>query len=178
MDGLAKALKDGAPGAFDELVLKYKNKIYALSLSILRNPADAEDATQETFVKIFRSIGSFEGKSALSTWIYMITRNVSLDMVRKQSRHAAEEIPETLEDIKTPSPEEALLLLSRREAVRSALSMLPEAYRTVLTLREYMNLSYEEIASVMNTATGTVKSRISRARQLLLEILSENTELI
>ncbi len=178
MDSFVKDLKDGKPGAFDELVLKYKNKIYALSLSILRNPSDAEDATQETFVKIFRNIGSFEGKSALSTWIYMITRNVSLDIVRKQARYAAEEIPETLEDIHTPSPEEALLLLSKREAVRSALSKLPETYRTVLTLREYMNLSYDEISSVMNTSQGTVKSRISRARQMLLKILSENSELI
>lgn len=178
MDEFTKKLKSGDSDAFEKLVSEFKKRIFSLSMGMLGNREDALDATQEVFIKIYRSVGSFKGESALSTWIFRITKNVCIDFLRKNRAVSEDEIPETLPDTALPSPEEALLLCQKRDLVKSCIKELPVNYKTVLLLREYEQMSYSEIAQTLEISEGTVKSRIARARQYLFKLLKSKEELL
>ena len=178
MDEFTEKLKKGSNEAFEKLVKDYKTRIYSVSVGMLGNREDALDAVQEVFIKIFRSIHTFKGDSALSTWIFRITKNVCIDCIRKNKPFPEDEIPETLADTSLPTPEEALILCQKRELVRSCINCLPLNYRTILLLREFEGMSYSEIAETLEISEGTVKSRIARARQHLLKLLKEKEELL
>ncbi len=176
MDELTEKLKKGEEEAFELLISEYQQKIYALSFSLLGNHEDALDTVQEVFIKIYNKISSFNGESALSTWIFRITKNACYDHLRKSKKNIEGEIPENAADA-SPLPDEIFQKKEVRRAVRVALESLPPKYKTVLLLREYENLSYGEISKVLDISEGTVKSRISRAREYLLKEISKNGEL-
>jgi RNA polymerase sigma-70 factor, ECF subfamily len=141
-----------------------------------RNPADAEDATQETFIKAYRALRHFRGDSAFYTWLHRIAINCSRNVLKARRRdllsnaidfsdyHAARQ-PTRLRELATP--EELALTTDIRTIVNSALDGLSEEHRTVITLREIDGLSYQEIASAMSIPVGTVRSRVFRARDFI-----------
>jgi len=131
---------------------------------MLGNAQDAEDAAQDVFIKAYRKLGNFKPEAALYTWLYRIGVNTCIDYKRKY-RDSSQNTPSHADGL---SPEN---LYQSKETIRTithALSALPEKLRAVIVLREVEALSYEEIAKILNISLGTVKSRISRARELLL----------
>lgn len=183
-----KRCQEGDQEAFGQLVTMYENKILNYCYRMLGDRTDAEDATQEVFVKLYRFIGSFTGQSAFSTWLYKIASNVCLDFLRKNKRHTVdtvslhqqnaegEEFLLNIED-KGRTPYESAQMNEAQRALFAALSQLNEEQRKVVVLRDVEGLSYEEIAAVTGLATGTVKSRINRARQALKKLLEKDREL-
>lgn len=176
MEEFIKKLKHGDEKAFEMLVNNYQQKIYSLAFSSLGNKEDALDIVQEVFIKIYRGISMFNGDSALSTWIFRITKNTCYDFLRKKRKNIDEEIPDDLAD-DMPLPEDIAEQKFERETVKTCLDKLPPKYKMVLLLREYQDLSYSEIAKILDISEGTVKSRISRAREYLLNEIIKNGEL-
>jgi len=174
---LVRCVQSGEVRAFDRLVLKYRSRIVKLAMRYTRNPADAEDATQETFIKAYRSLRHFRCDSAFYTWLYRIASNCSRNLLKARRRdllnsaidfsdyHNASRQPTRLRDLATP--EELALTTDIRGMVNSALEGLSEEHRTVITLREIDGLSYQQIASAMSIPVGTVRSRVFRARDLI-----------
>ena len=170
----------GDTDAFEALVTEYEKNVYNLALKMTGNTEDAADLSQETFIKAFHSLGCFRGVSKFSVWLYRIVSNVCLDFLRRRSRRQTvslsmedEDGEETQLDIPDERQTPELLLEKRmtREAVRRGLAQLPPEPRQILLLREIQGLSYEEIASVLGIESGTVKSRIFRARKKLCAFL-------
>lgn len=181
-------LKAGSEEAFGILIAQYHQPIYSLIARSLTDPADASDITQEVFIKVFRSIRSFHGDCSLRTWLYRIALREASNQRRWWSRHKRQEI--TIDSPLRESSEDddpglaSVLADSRstpfehaaqgelRDRVEAALRQVPEAFRTVVVLREIEGLSYDEIAEVLNVNLGTVKSRLTRGRTALRQILS------
>ena len=157
---------------FEKLVEQYTPFVMSVCLSFMKHREDAEDACQEVFLKIWKTKSGFLDRSKYTTWLYSIARNTCLDILKKNSRHEHDEIPETLPDNGT-SPESRLVEKEFEEAVYSALEELDTDMKTILLLREKAGLSYTDIASLLAISEGTVKSRISRAREKLMKILRE-----
>lgn len=174
---LVERAQSGDKHAFELLVIKYQRRLGRLMLRFVRNSAEAEDVTQEAFIKAYRALPSFRGDSAFYTWLYRIGINTAKNYMAALRRRAptstafnaeeAEEFEsaEFLQEVNTPENE----LMSKQvaEVVNNSLLALPEALRTALTLREIDGLSYEEIAEAMNCPVGTVRSRIFRAREII-----------
>jgi len=183
-----KRCQEGDSEAFGELLTLYENKILNYCYRMLGNRTDAEDATQEVFVKLYRFIGSFTGQSAFSTWLYKIASNVCLDYLRKNKKHTSdtvslhqqnaegEEFLMNIED-KGLTPYESAQMSEAQRVLALALEQLSEDQRKVVVLRDVEGLSYEEIGEVMGIAEGTVKSRINRARLALKKLLEKDREL-
>ncbi len=180
---LLQRCKNHDAQAFDALIRMYQNKIINIAYGMLQDREDAYDVAQEVFVKLYRKIESFTGSAALDTWIYRITVNASLDELRKRGRRvrtvplqaqsdAEEEYTLPIAD-ETSSPENVILSNERRREILGAISRLSEKYRSVLILREFEDLDYEQIAQALGISVGTVKSRLSRAREKLRNILEK-----
>lgn len=179
-------IQKGNKEAFEGLVSKYQNKIYTLCYRYTGNYEDARDLAQEVFIKVYRNIGKFERRSSFSTWIYQIAGNTCKDYLRKNKNKSEfsldEEVfnngeaftPQVLKDENTPDLqyEEKEKLSILKEAIKN---LNPE-YKVVIILREFQNLSYEEIAKETNTSIGTVKSRLSRGRNVLKNIFLQRME--
>lgn len=182
---LINRCKKGSREAFNELVLKYQTRVINIAYGMLSDREDALDAAQETFVRVYKNIESFKEQSSLTTWIYRITSNVCADILRKRQKGSniislnklSDDNKET--DIKddAPTPEDSAELSERQRAVREAIARLGDEYRTVITLCDMEGLSYDEIAAILKIPSGTVKSRINRARNSLKKILMEKREL-
>lgn len=161
--------------AFEQIVRENQNKIYAVCLNMLKNPHDAQDAAQETFLKAYSSIDGFRGESSVATWLTKIAVRCCLDMLR------ARQDTVDIDDEYNLAAEETTESVSEKNArisqVRRAVAMLPKEMRTMVVLRDIEGYSYEEIAKMLRISEGTVKSRIFRAREKLRKILSENMEL-
>lgn len=177
---------DGDVNAFEQLMHAHEKTVYNLALRSLGNPQDAEDVTQEVFLKAYRSLSSFRGDSKFSVWLYRIVSNLCLDFLRAKSRRPAQSL--TVEDdegevdeLEIPdehfSPEKLLDRKLTRESVQRGLASLPDDARQILLLRELKGLSYEEIADVLGLEPGTVKSRIFRARKRLCAFLLQDGNL-
>lgn len=172
----------GDTNAFGDIVDEHQKNVYNLALKMTGNPEDAQDMSQEAFIKAFNSLGSFRGDSKFSVWLYRIVSNVCLDFIRSRNRRpitslnfqdldgesAEYEIPDERE-----LPEEELMRRLTRESVREGLQYLPEDQRQILLLREIQGLSYDEISEALDIESGTVKSRIFRARKKLCAYLIE-----
>ena len=167
---LIKKCKKGSREAFNILVSNYQQQVINIAYGMLSNQEDAYDAAQEVFVRVYKSIESFKEQSSFTTWLYRITKNVCSDIPRKRQKHS---------DIKdeSPTPEENMEISERQRAVREAISELKEEYRTVITLCDIEGLSYDYIAEVLGIPSGTVKSRINRARSALKKNLMNKREL-
>ena len=182
---LIKQVQDGDHEAFAELVKRHETNVYNLCLRMSGNPEDAMDLSQEAFLKAWRGIGFYKAESAFSTWLYRLTSNVCIDFLRKQKRRPTvsltveeEEAAVELEVEDTaPSPEEQVLHTERSQAVADAMGLLEEDFREVLILRVVEDLSYEEIAEIMDLKVGTVKSRLARARLKLKKLLEDGNKL-
>ncbi len=170
---------DGDQEAFAALVKAYEKPVYNLCLRMTGNAHDAQDLSQEAFLKAWRGLRFYKFESNFSTWLYRLTANVCIDFLRRQKRRTAVsltadddqelEVPD-----KAPALEEQLLHKEAREAVARAMDQLEEEFRLVLTLRVLEDMTYEQIAQVMDLKVGTVKSRLARARMKLKEILQQN----
>ncbi len=177
---LISKIQEGDTGLFEELISSYQRKIYSLALRILRNEEDAGDASQEAILKIYRAIGSFQGKSSFSTWVYMVTRNACLDFIRRRAHISdyEEGMPEydcaPLYNPSAETPEGAYEKKERRLRIIELIRSLPEEQKTVLVLRDVDGYAYGEIAEILNISEGTVKSRLFRAREALRQLLKAN----
>jgi len=160
--------KEGDLSAFEEIVRKNEDRIFNLCCYMLRDTQDAQDAAQDTFIKTYQGLKDFRPEATLSTWVYRIAINTCLDH-KKKSRHEllhGETADEELQSSEL-SPEDKYNSRKTAEAIQTALQQLPEKLRSAIVLREIEGLSYEEIALVLDISVGTVKSRISRAREEL-----------
>ena len=174
---LVRCAQSGDTQAFGRLVLKYRSKIVELALRYTRNPADAEDAAQETFIKAYRALRHFRCDSAFYTWLYRIASNCARNILKARRRDLlsnaidfsefrnAARHPTRLRELATP--EELALTADIRGMVNSALGGLSEEHRIAITLREIDGLSYQQIASAMSIPVGTVRSRVFRARDFI-----------
>ena len=171
--GLVEKAKSGDMTAFEALYDMYAAKVYNTALRMTRNSEDALDLAQEIFIRVYKSLPFFKGDSSFSTWLYSIASNACIDFTRKESKKKHDPVDEAfkLPDIITPESEHEKKQL--REDIANAISSLPPNLREVIVLREINGLSYAEIADALDIETGTVKSRISRARERLCIILSE-----
>lgn len=183
---LVERIQQGDKKAFDMLVLKYQHKIYSLVLRFVHDMHEAQDVTQEAFIKAYRAISSFRGESAFYTWLYRIAINTAKNyLVAKGRRPPDTDVDagdveiyfagSNFKDIDTP--ENNLLRDEVEQVIHKTVSLLPEDLRVALTLRETDGLSYEDIAEVMHCPVGTVRSRIFRAREVVdkaLQPLLEN----
>jgi RNA polymerase sigma-70 factor (ECF subfamily) len=159
-------------GYFDENMWPHLRAAYNFARWLVRNDHDAEDIVQESFLKAFAAAGEFRGRDP-RVWLLAIVRNTTINLLRKrrtqQTVQWRDEMPEPADT--AASPEATLITESRRTQIRAAIQALPEDFREALILREFEGLSYKEIASVTSTPIGTVMSRLSRARALLLDQL-------
>ncbi|MBP3337674.1 MAG: sigma-70 family RNA polymerase sigma factor [Clostridia bacterium] len=185
---LIEKSKKGDADAFSELILAYEKKIISFTYRMLGNTEDAEDAAQEVFVKAYRAISGFDGKSSFKTWLYKIASNVAMDELRKRKRRNSDktislytesedgeyELPLSSEK---DEPFEEARKNELQKVLQNAIGELKDEYRLVVVMRDVQNISYEDIAKTTGLSLGTVKSRISRGRLSLKKILEKNREL-
>lgn len=178
-----EALRAGDRAEFARLIEAYSGVIYRLALKMLHNTQDAEDALQDTFIKAYRGLPSFDGRSSLSTWLYRIATNEALMMLRKRKRTLVsieEPLENSRDDEQEPLqivdwcclPEQELLSTEARAFLDEAIDELPETLRVVFVLRDIEGLSTLETAEVLNLSETAVKTRLSRARLRLRERLT------
>lgn len=178
-------IQQGDVQAFEVLISGYENQIYSLCKHMLLDEGLAEDAAQEICIKIWKEIGRFQGKCKFSTWVYRISVNECIDIIRKNKRKREmslvkenkeqEEWVMELED-QEGNVEKKIESYELKTILEDALSQLKPQYRVICILRDIHNYSYDEIASILGISIGTVKSRISRARQALKKILLQSKE--
>lgn len=180
---IVQRVQAGHVGAYDQLVQKYREPIFAVIYNMTSNREDASDLTQETFIKAFRAIGRFRGKSSFFTWIYRIAINGTMTFLKKRNRRrfisyenideeaSGAEIVERL-TAKTPSDKGALIS-ELQEKLNDALQKLSLKHRTVVVLHEIDGLEHAQIAEITGTSVGTVRSRLHYAKQQLQSYLKD-----
>jgi RNA polymerase sigma-70 factor (ECF subfamily) len=156
---------------FRHLVERHQRAVYGMGLSFFRNAEDASDFAQEVFLKVFRSLRNFEGRSRFSTWLYKIAYNTAVNGVRRQKEYQSLAEEEALRDEDTP--ERKLLRAAARDAVLEALSDLPARYRICVDLFFFYDRSYQEIEVITGYPVNTIKSHVFRAKKLLREKLRD-----
>jgi len=180
---LIRRVLAGDSDAFEPLVLENQTRVYHLALRLLGNEADAADAAQDAFLRAYTSLESFRGDSRFSVWLYRLTNNICIDVLRRRKRQDTvplqiqdEEGEETQREIpdETWSPERLAERAADREAVRAGIETLSDELRQILLLREVGGMSYEELAKTLSLEAGTVKSRLNRARKKLCEALLQS----
>jgi RNA polymerase sigma-70 factor (ECF subfamily) len=180
---LVESLREGSERAYEELLIRFQQPVYALALRLLDDPSEACDVVQEVFLKVFRNVSSFRGQSTLKTWIYRITVNeahnarrwffrhrraeVELDKNPEESRNWKEIIPD-----RGRSPFDVAFDSERHIMIEAALKRINPIFREAVALRDISDLAYEEIAEILGVSLGTVKSRILRGREALREELA------
>jgi RNA polymerase sigma-70 factor (ECF subfamily) len=183
---LVKQCWQGDSAAMERLVLKYQNRIYNVILKMCANPDDAAELTQDTFVKVIEKIDSFQGRSGFYTWIFRIAVNITLNFCRRKTRlefssldvgrenydsRTTLMLKEFLGDNSSPDPAALAQNKELCDIVIESLNKLEDAQKIVVVLRDIEGMSYAEIADVLDIELGTVRSRLSRARGKLREIL-------
>lgn len=170
-----QAAKNGDQTAFGHLIEAYQKKVFALTSRMCPTPELAEEAAQEAFLSAWQGLPFFRGDSAFSTWLYRLTANACVDLLRKENRHQGpsledETVSADMAD-PAPTPEQSVEQRELRGQIEAGLRSLSPEHRAVLVLRELHQLSYDEIADTLSLDLGTVKSRISRGRRQLREFL-------
>jgi len=182
--GIPAHTREAAPAAVEEVftteALKYVDLLYATALRLTRSPSDAEDLVQETYLKAFRAAGQFRPGSNLRAWLFTILQNTFRNQRRDRGRDPVEVDSDTVERLPlgadSPDPEQRLIDTAMDAEVREALDALPPAFREAVWLRDVDELSYADIAATLDVPIGTVMSRISRGRRLLLRQLDERRQ--
>ena len=179
---LVKAAQKGDPGAFEELVARHRDRMYARAYSMVRNEEEAIDLSQEAWVKGWQRLKQFQGESSFATWMTRIVINLCLDSLRRQKRRPVESLEALDEDSGgverqmppvTVNPTEGLERGELRERIDEALGKLSEAHRTVLILHEFEHMEYKNIAKTMQCSIGTVMSRLFYARRKMASLLQD-----
>ncbi len=183
---LVERCRQGDSAAMERLILKYQNRIFNVILKMCTNPHDAAELTQETFVKIIQSIAKFESKSSFYTWAFRIAVNLTLNHCQRNARfeirslnsgdcgHRSEgtqALSELLSDDSSPDPEKVAQNKELCEIAVQSLMKLDEEQKAVVILRDIEGMNYAQIADVLQVKLGTVRSRLSRARSRLREIM-------
>ena len=179
---LVESLREGSEQAYEDLIGRFQQPVYALALRLLNDQSEACDVVQEVFLKVFRNVGSFRGQSTLKTWIYRITVNEAHNARRWFFRHRRREVeldtdPEEIRSWKeiipdrSRSPFDAAVDREQHVMIEAALDKINPIFREAVVLRDITDLAYEEIAEILGVSLGTVKSRILRGREALKEEL-------
>ncbi|MFW6287751.1 MAG: RNA polymerase sigma factor [bacterium] len=179
---LIKEFKNGNKQVFEELIQRYQDRVYHTTFRMLGNHEDAMDMAQETFIRVYKSLGNFKSKSSFSTWLFSITGNICRDELRKRQRSLKtyslssddrfnNDLPEDSD--RKSNPEKASLSRELSSTIQKKVDQLPEEQKFVFVLREFEDLSYQEIAEILDISLGTVKSRLSRARRALRDDLNK-----
>ena len=184
-DELVRRLRAGEEAAYEDLLSQFQQPVYNLAYRLLNDPGDASDVVQEVFLKIFRNVSHFRRQSSLKTWIYRITVNEAHNQRRWFFRHRSREVglddePEQVRTRNVPdserSPFDCTFDREKHELIENALVRINPLFREAVVLRDVEDLSYEEIAEVLQISLGTVKSRILRGREALREELTARLE--
>jgi RNA polymerase sigma-70 factor, ECF subfamily len=183
---ILRGLRAGIDDAYEHLIARYQQPVYGIAYRLLGNSADASDVVQEVFLKVFRGVGSFREHSSLRTWMYRIAVNEAHNHHRWFSRHCRREVAmedagdssAALESAAHPgrSPFEHAVESENRTLIEEALANINPVFRTAVVLRDIENLSYEEIAEILQVSMGTVKSRILRGREALRRELTQRLD--
>jgi RNA polymerase sigma-70 factor (ECF subfamily) len=171
---LVARARQGDEAAFEQLVLRHQRYAFNLAYRVLGDYAEAEDVTQEAFVRVWRGLSGFRGQARFTTWLYRIVHNLCLNRLPGLRRELLQTEP--LEEMLAnpdPSPADLFDVRERLAFLHAQLDRLPEKYRLVLTLRYLQHLSYAEVAAALDVPMGTVKTHIHRARRLLRERLRQ-----
>lgn len=172
-DTLLRRAVEGDDSAFAALVRRHEDRIFSLCLRMMRERSDALDATQETFLMLFRKGSTFSGDSAFSTWLYRVAVNVCTDLLRKRARAPLLEREDDPPERPNRHEPEVAEQVTVRLDLRRALQELSEDYREAVVMHDLGGVPYDEIARATGVAVGTVKSRISRGRKQLGRILEQ-----
>ncbi len=179
---LVKAAQKGDMAAFEELVARHRDKIYARAFSMMRNEEEAIDLSQEAWVKGWQRLAQFQGESSFGTWMTRIVINLCLDQLRKQKRQRTESIEAMDEEsggverqmpVVTVNPTAGLERAELRQRIDKALGQLSYEHRTVLILHEFEEMEYKQIAKTMGCSIGTVMSRLFYARRKMAALLAD-----
>jgi len=178
---LIRRIQNGDHEAFSDLMELHETSVYNLCLRMCGNPEDAKDLAQEAFLKAWRGLRFYKFESQFSTWLFRLTSNVCIDFLRRQKRRPSVSLIMEGEEGETeleiadsdPSPEEQILHWERSRTIEQAMNRLDEESRVILTLRVIEDLSYEQIADILDLKIGTVKSRLARGRLKLKKILED-----
>src|SRR5689334_12649410 len=179
---LVKAAQTGDMAAFEELIARHRDKIYARAYSMMRNEEEAIDLSQEAWVKGWQRLNQFQGESGFATWMTRIVINLCLDQLRKQKRHRTDSIDAIEEDSggverQLPpvvvNPTAGLERSELRKRIDQALGQLSNEHRTALILHEFEEMEYKEIAKTMGCSIGTVMSRLFYARRKMAVLLAD-----
>ncbi|HHX60300.1 MAG TPA: sigma-70 family RNA polymerase sigma factor [Epulopiscium sp.] len=183
---LVEKAKNGDMDAFEQLVIANEKIVYNIIYRIVNNPEDTYDLSQETFIKAYTKLHQFNQESKFSTWLYRIATNTSLDELRRRKGKETFSMDQTMQGQENEmttqyidedaNVEEKILEKENADIIESALKELSEDHKVVLMLRDMQNLSYEEIAGILEITLGTVKSRISRARREMKNIIMQDKE--
>src|SRR5437868_11993263 len=188
---LVQRAQAGDRDALSALVQSQQTYVYSIAMSLMHNPADASDMTQEAFVRLLRSLGTYRGETKFTTWLYRLVTNICLDGLRRRGRPVdsldepmasqsgddAQTAGERLADNdRWTQPEEEIALRESASEVRAALDSLPSAQRLALTMHYFEDLRYEDIAETMGLPLNTVKSHIRRGKERLALVLSNPAE--
>jgi RNA polymerase sigma-70 factor (ECF subfamily) len=183
---LIRRVLAGEGAAYRPLVERYQNRVHAMVYGVVRNPEDARDIVQNTFVKAYRNLSGFRIESSFYTWVYRIAMNLAIDHVRKNKRRKTTGFDEAvgardddgaiLEVHHEDSPQRALQRKELQQRILAALDTLSEEHREIILLREVEGLSYKEIADAMGVPEGTVMSRLFYARKKLQGILGDTRD--
>jgi RNA polymerase sigma-70 factor, ECF subfamily len=160
----------GDNDAFGKLVTKYRAQIYSMLYSMVRNENDAWDLAQESFLRAWRSIHKFEGRSSFYTWLYRLTLNLAIDSLRRKGRFVEVELDDAI-PCSLPSPRANYRRTEIRQHINAALELLPPEHRVAIVLKEIEGLQYQEIADILDISIGTVMSRLFHGRKKLQSIL-------
>ncbi len=188
---LVKRVRGGDQRAFKLLVERYQRKVYAVALGMLKDKEEAMDVSQEAFVKVYKYLDHFKGDASFYTWLYRITVNICIDIIRKRAGAGGEavEFDETMPmDVSEANigalgsrlgtnPQKSALRRELAEKIQEALAAVPEKHRAILLLREIEGMSYEDLSRTLDIPKGTVMSRLFHARAKVQKILSQYLEL-
>ena len=175
---LINQAQNGDRNAFGELVRRHYQNVVLVVYRMCGDPRLAEDAAQEAFMRAWVNLPSYQPRSNLRNWLYRIAINAALDVLRRKPEERLEDDEALMMPDQTAEPETAQIQKEQAALLQKAMKSLPEAARSVLVLREYGELSYQEIANVLNVPMGTVMSRLNYARNRLREILRSSMALM
>lgn len=185
IDGLVERARGGDLQAFNQLILRYQDAIFGLTLRMLGSSQPAEDATQEAFIRAWQRIDTFRGGS-FKSWLFTIAANQARDELRRRGRRQSSSLDEARDDpdradidppSDEPSPEAEVERNEMRAALEQALMTLPDDWRELVVLCDIHGMDYQEVAQATGLPLGTVKSRLSRARGRLREVIRDSREL-
>ncbi|MFO8056393.1 MAG: sigma-70 family RNA polymerase sigma factor [bacterium] len=175
---LVEEVREGRERALEELIERYRSRVYRLAYRFTSEKEDAEEVVQEVFMTLYRKLDRFEGKSSFSTWLYRVTVNASLMKLRGQGQAELVSIDELSEDHfqhdeEGPNPDETIMTEEALSRIERAVGRLPDEFKTVVILRDIEGFSNEETAQILDISTAAVKSRVHRGRAYLRKRLKD-----